>query len=68
MSGSPYAPHTDAETEAMLDAIGAESEEALFDIPVDVGFDGTFGIESRTEREIRPQGCSDIASPLSVPM
>ena len=58
MSGSPYAPHTDAETEAMLDAIGAESEEALFDIPADVGFDGTFGIESRTEREIRRE-CAD---------
>jgi len=58
MSGSPYAPHTDTETEAMLDAIGAESEEALFDIPVDVGFDGAFGIESRTEREIRRE-CAD---------
>jgi glycine dehydrogenase subunit 1 len=58
MSGSPYAPHTDAETEAMLDAIGAESEEALFDIPADVGFDGTFGIEPRTEREIRRE-CAD---------
>jgi glycine dehydrogenase subunit 1 len=58
MSRSPYAPHTDAETEAMLDAIGAESEETLFDIPADVGFDGTFGIESRTEREIRRE-CAD---------
>ena len=29
---SPYAPHTDAETEAMLDAVGVEREEDLFDI------------------------------------
>ncbi len=55
--GTPYAPHTDDETAAMLDAIGVDDEEALFDIPSDVAFDGEFGIEARTEREIRGE-CS----------
>ena len=57
--GSPYAPHTDAETAAMLDAVGVDDEEALFDIPDDVAFDDEFGIEPRTEREIRGE-CSRI--------
>jgi glycine dehydrogenase subunit 1 len=43
----------------MLDAVGVEDESALFDIPADVAFDGAFGIESRTEREIREE-CSRI--------
>ncbi|WP_418282096.1 aminomethyl-transferring glycine dehydrogenase subunit GcvPA [Halorubrum sp. DTA98] len=55
MSGSPYAPHTSAETDEMLDVIGVDSEEALFDVPDDVAFDGAFGIEPRTEREIRSE-------------
>ncbi|WP_128903671.1 aminomethyl-transferring glycine dehydrogenase subunit GcvPA [Halorubrum amylolyticum] len=58
-SGTPYAPHTDAETAAMLSAIGADDEEALFDIPDAVAFDGEFGIEPRSEREIRAE-CSRI--------
>ena len=58
-SGTPYAPHTDEETAAMLAAIGVDDEEALFDIPDDVAFDGEFGIEPRTEREIRAE-CSHI--------
>jgi len=53
--GSPYAPHTADETEAMLDAIGVESEEALFDIPDEIRFEGEFGIESRDERTIRQE-------------
>ena len=57
--GTPYAPHTDDETAAMLDAIGVADEEALFDIPADVAFDGEFDIEPRTEREIRDE-CSQI--------
>ena len=52
-NGSPYASHTDAETAAMLDAIGAESEEALFDIPDDVRLDGRLGIPPRDERTVR---------------
>ncbi|WP_280585726.1 aminomethyl-transferring glycine dehydrogenase subunit GcvPA [Halorubrum sp. Boch-26] len=57
--GTPYAPHTDDETAAMLSAVGVDDEEALFDIPDDVAFDGEFGIESRTEREVRTE-CSRI--------
>ncbi|USZ67723.1 aminomethyl-transferring glycine dehydrogenase subunit GcvPA [Halorussus salilacus] len=49
--GSPYAPHTDAETEAMLSAVGVGGVDDLFDIPESVAFDGEFGIESRGERE-----------------
>ncbi|MEF8882068.1 MAG: aminomethyl-transferring glycine dehydrogenase subunit GcvPA [Halapricum sp.] len=48
--GSPYVPHTDAETTAMLDAIGVADESELFDVPEAVQFDGTFGIDSRDER------------------
>jgi len=51
--GSPFAPHTDHETAAMLDAVGAETEAALFDIPDAVAFDGEFGIDARSEQEIR---------------
>ncbi|WP_435093487.1 aminomethyl-transferring glycine dehydrogenase subunit GcvPA [Halorubrum sp. N11] len=57
--GTPYAPHTDAETAAMLSAIGVDDEEALFDIPDAVAFNGDFGIEPRSEREIRGE-CSRI--------
>ncbi|ELY57681.1 aminomethyl-transferring glycine dehydrogenase subunit GcvPA [Natronolimnohabitans innermongolicus] len=52
-TGSPYAPHTDAEQSRMLESIGAESVEALFDIPDAVEFDGEFGIDARSERETR---------------
>ncbi len=51
--GSPFAPHTASETAAMLEAVGVDSEEALFDIPEEVRFDGDFGIKPRSEREIR---------------
>jgi glycine dehydrogenase subunit 1 len=51
--GSPYAPHTQTETAAMLDAVGVDSEEALFDIPEGVRFSDGFGIEPGSEREIR---------------
>ncbi len=50
---SPYAPHTDAETEAMLDAVGVDDIEALFDVPDAVAFDDEFGIPARGERETR---------------
>jgi glycine dehydrogenase subunit 1 len=53
--GSPFAPHTTAETAAMLDAVGVDSEEELFDIPKDVRFDDEFGIAPRSEREIRQE-------------
>jgi len=50
---SPYAPHTDAETEAMLDAVGVDDIDALFDVPDSVAFDGEFGIPEHSEREAR---------------
>ncbi|WP_415378522.1 glycine dehydrogenase [Halosimplex sp. TS25] len=53
--GSPYAPQDAADTEAMLAAVGADSEEDLFDIPESVRFDGEFGIEARSERTVRRQ-------------
>jgi glycine dehydrogenase subunit 1 len=53
--GSPYAPHSAAEVEAMLDAVGADSVEALFDIPGELRFDGDFGIEARSERAVRAE-------------
>ena len=52
-NGSPYASHTDDETERMLSEIGVESEAELFDIPEPVRFDGSLGIESKSEREVR---------------
>ncbi|MFC7197979.1 aminomethyl-transferring glycine dehydrogenase subunit GcvPA [Halospeciosus flavus] len=51
--GSPYAPHDPNETQAMLDAVGADSVEELFDIPESVRFDGDYGIPARTEQETR---------------
>ena len=53
--GSPFAPHTPDERDAMLDAVGVDSEDDLFDIPEDVSFDGEFGIDSTGEREIRAE-------------
>ncbi|QLK26379.1 aminomethyl-transferring glycine dehydrogenase subunit GcvPA [Natrinema zhouii] len=52
-TGSPYAPHTDEDRTAMLEAVGADSVEELFDVPADVAFDGRFDIDARTERETR---------------
>jgi len=48
--GSPYAPHTAAETAAMLNALDVERESELFDIPEPVQFDGEFGIPARSEQ------------------
>jgi glycine dehydrogenase subunit 1 len=53
--GSPFAPHTPEETAAMLDAVGVESVEDLFDIPDSVLFDGEFGISATEERELRSE-------------
>ncbi|GAB3674348.1 aminomethyl-transferring glycine dehydrogenase subunit GcvPA [Halopiger thermotolerans] len=52
-AGSPYAPHTDEDRTAMLEAVGAETVEELFDVPAAVRFDDEFGIDARTERETR---------------
>ena len=55
MGDSPYAPHTPTETREMLDAIGVDSQEDLFDIPDQVRFDGQFDIDARSEREVRAE-------------
>ncbi|GAB7019932.1 aminomethyl-transferring glycine dehydrogenase subunit GcvPA [Halostagnicola bangensis] len=52
-TGSPYAPHTNENTESMLEAVGVETVEELFDIPEEVQYDGEFEIDARTERETR---------------
>ena len=52
-NGSPYAPHTDAETAAMLSAVGVDTEAALFDIPESVRFDGSLDIDPKDERAVR---------------
>ncbi|WP_435359035.1 aminomethyl-transferring glycine dehydrogenase subunit GcvPA [Haloarchaeobius sp. DFWS5] len=54
-TGSPFAPHTPAETAAMLDEIGVDDEDALFDIPDSVRFDGKFGIAARDEQTVRAE-------------
>jgi len=51
--GTPFASHTDAEVEEMLDALDAASVDDLFDIPDSVRFEGTFGIERRSEQAVR---------------
>lgn len=51
-TGSPFAPHTSAETAAMLDAIGVDSEADLFDIPEEVLFDGEFAISQQSEQSV----------------
>ena len=51
-NGSPYTPHTQEETAAMLAAVGVEREDDLFDIPTAVSFDGTFDIPARSEQEV----------------
>jgi len=59
--GSPYAPHTVAETRSMLDEVGVENEEALFDVPESVRFDGQFGIEARSEPATRREARRTLA-------
>lgn len=50
--GSPYAPQSSPDTDAMLDAIGVGDVDALFDIPPELEFDGDFGIEARSEQAV----------------
>ncbi len=49
---TPFAPHTDEDTEEMLAAIGAGSIEELFDIPASVGFTGNLDIEAASEQTV----------------
>jgi glycine dehydrogenase subunit 1 len=55
MDGSPYTPHAPDDRAAMLEAVGVESVEDLFDVPEAVRFDGTLGIEARSERAVRTE-------------
>ena len=59
--GSPFAPHTAAETASMLSAVGVDSEAALFDVPEQLRFDGDLGIEARSEREVREEVAGTLA-------
>ncbi|MFB6304666.1 MAG: aminomethyl-transferring glycine dehydrogenase subunit GcvPA, partial [Haloferacaceae archaeon] len=59
--GSPFAPHTEAERRAMLDAVGVADESALFDVPDEVRFDGDLGIEARSERAVREEVRATLA-------
>ena len=59
--GSPYAPHTAAETRSMLDAVGVDDEEALFDVPNSIRFDGQFGIDARSESATRREARRTLA-------
>jgi glycine dehydrogenase subunit 1 len=61
VAGSPYTPHTPAETAEMLAAVGVDSEAELFDVPPEVRFDGDLGIEPRSERELRAELSSVLA-------
>ncbi|MFP4187810.1 MAG: aminomethyl-transferring glycine dehydrogenase subunit GcvPA [Halobacteriales archaeon] len=49
---SPYAPHTDDEVREMLKAVDAESVDDLFDVPDELLYDGEFGVDAKTEREV----------------
>ena len=53
--GSPYTPHTHVETQRMLEALGVDTVEELFDIPEEIAFDGEFGIAPRSEQDIRAE-------------
>lgn len=53
--GSPYAPHTDEDTAAMLEAIGVSDQDELFDIPEAVQFEGSFEIPQRSEQGVRTE-------------
>jgi glycine dehydrogenase subunit 1 len=51
--GSPYAASSPAEVAAMLDEVGVDSVEDLFDIPETVRFEGTFDVEAASEQAVR---------------
>ncbi|MDR5674071.1 Glycine cleavage system protein P (pyridoxal-binding), N-terminal domain [Halalkaliarchaeum sp. AArc-CO] len=53
--GTPFAPHTDADVAAMLEAVGVDDESELFDIPEEVAFDGDLDIEARGEPAVKSE-------------
>ena len=60
-SGTPFAPHTPEETAAMLDAVGVDDVEALFDVPESIRFDGDLGIDARSEQAVREEFAEQLA-------
>jgi glycine dehydrogenase subunit 1 len=57
-SGSPFTPHSADETDAMLESIGVDDVEELFDVPEKVRYDGELGIEARDEPTIKAEVAS----------
>ena len=53
--GTPFAPHTDADVAAMLEAVGVDDESELFDIPEEVAFEGELDIEARREPAVKSE-------------
>ncbi|MFB6134910.1 MAG: aminomethyl-transferring glycine dehydrogenase subunit GcvPA [Halanaeroarchaeum sp.] len=58
--GSPFVPHTEADRQAMLDAVGVSDVEELFDVPASVRFDGDLDVPARSEAAVR----SEVATTL----
>lgn len=52
---SPYAPHKESDVREMLEVIGADSLDELFDIPQEVRYSDSFGIDGSSEREVRQE-------------
>ncbi len=61
-TGSPFAPNSGAEVETMLDVIGVDDVEELFDIPESVRFDEPLGIDSTAEPDLRRQAKATLGS------
>ncbi|RBI59410.1 aminomethyl-transferring glycine dehydrogenase subunit GcvPA [halophilic archaeon] len=53
--GSPFTPHTELEVQAMLNSVGAESIESLFDIPESIRFDNTTDLKKTPEQQVTQQ-------------
>jgi glycine dehydrogenase subunit 1 len=60
--GSPFAPHSPAETAEMLDAVGVTEESELFDVPDGLLFDGSLDIAARDERTVRTELADRLAA------
>jgi len=65
-TGSPFAPNSGETVEAMLEVIGADDIEELFDIPESVRFDGSLGIESTSEHALTRQLAATLDSNASL--
>jgi glycine dehydrogenase subunit 1 len=63
----PYATQSEADRTAMLDAVGVEHPDDLFDIPGSLRFDDDYGIDARSEREARAavEGVLDESADLT---